>query len=82
MKGRISSLLLEVRTHDRKIVLGQAANNFFLKIISGRSRRGAIPLLESRAALIDILFQAVVKIFISATFRNLRLIVELDFIDQ
>ena len=38
-------LPLEVRTHDRKIVLGQAANQFLLKVITGVGDGRAIAFL-------------------------------------
>ena len=75
-------LLFEVRAHDRKVVLGQAAYDFLREVIAARRNGVAVALLERGAALIDVFFQAVVEIFIAAAFVDLRLVVQLDLIDQ
>src|SRR5580658_6629246 len=53
-----------------------------LKIVSARGNCAAVTLLEGAMALINIFLQAVVKILITTSLRDLRLIVELDLIHQ
>src|SRR6266581_6537417 len=75
-------LLAEVCTHYRIVIFRQAAHDFLLKIVSTGCGGVAVALLERGATLFNIFFQPIVKILVAATFRNLRLVIELDLIDQ
>ncbi len=50
----------EVGAHHCNVVLRQATHQLGLEVIHTRCRRVAVTLFESRAALIDILFQPIV----------------------
>src|SRR5258708_25044285 len=77
-----AGLNMENRTHDRDVVCSQAAQNFLLKIVCAGCRRVAVSLLVCRAAFLNVVLHSIVKIFVLASFGDLGLVVQFDFIDQ
>src|ERR1035438_1998632 len=75
-------LLPEVGTHDGRVVFCETSYYFTLKVIGGSRNRGPVTFLVRRPALVDRFFQAVVEILVFSAFRNLRLVVEFDLVDQ
>src|SRR5208283_2767219 len=72
----------EVRPHNREIILGQAAHQFVLKVISARSDGATVAFLERPPALVDVFLQTVVQILVAPSFSHFRLVVELDLVNQ
>jgi hypothetical protein len=75
-------LSFEVCTQHGHVFLGQVAHNFLLKIIAIRGHGAAVALRIRRAALLDVIAQTVVQVFMAPAFVHLRLVVQLDLIDQ
>src|SRR6059058_6527150 len=72
----------KIGAHNGTVVFGQAAYQFVIEIIAARGRSIAITLPVSRTALLDVILQAVIDVFVLASFGDFGLVVQLDFIHQ
>jgi len=61
-------LQLEIGTHNLQIVFCETSYHFMLKVIPRSCNRIAVTLLVRRPALLDRIFQAVVKIVLASAF--------------
>src|SRR5207247_2564016 len=65
----------KIGAHNGTVVFGQAAYQFVIEIIAARGRSIAITLPVSRTALLDVVLQAVIYIFVLASFGDFGLVV-------
>src|SRR5712691_3624266 len=72
----------KIGAHNGTVVFGQAAYQFVIEVIAARGRSIAITLPIGRTALLDVVLQAVIYIFVFASLGDFGLIVQLDFIHQ
>src|SRR2546425_977590 len=67
--------LAEAGAHNGTVVFGQAAYQFVIEIIAACGRSIAITLPVGRTALLDVVLQAVIYIFVLASFGDFGLVV-------
>src|SRR6266550_2081419 len=72
----------KIGAHNGTVVFGQAAYQFVIEVIAARGRSIAITLPIGRTALLDVVLQAVIYIFVFASLGDFGLVVQLDFIHQ
>src|SRR5437764_5609336 len=72
----------KIGAHNGTVVFGQAAYQFVIEVIAARGRSIAITLPIGRTALLDVVLQAVIDIFVLASLGDFGLVVQLDFIHQ
>src|SRR5437667_4074293 len=65
----------KIGAHNGTVVFGQAAYQFVIEIIAARGRSIAITLPVSRTALLDVILQAVIDVFVLASFGDFDLVV-------
>src|SRR5579872_5413803 len=53
-------LAVEIRTHDGDIILREAAEQLVVEVVPARRSCASVPLLESAATFVDVLFQPIV----------------------
>src|SRR5581483_11650996 len=72
----------KICAEQRTVIVRKDTYQCLAEVIRRFRRRAHIALLVDGAALFDVVFKAVVKILLFAPFRYLRLVVQLDFINQ
>src|SRR5207302_184221 len=68
----------KIGAHNGTVVFGQAAYQFVIEIIAARGRSIAITLPVSRTALLDVILQAVIDVFVLASLGDFGLVVQLS----
>src|SRR5690242_1090550 len=72
----------EVAPQFADVILRQDADEFLGEVVGGSGRGTGVALVIHGATLVDVVLQTVVQILLGAPFGDLRLVVELDLVDQ